>query len=100
MVFAFYEAYESRVRKHFCVYKIPGDEVEGTQASILPKGTNLEKKHSQSKLQDGAKATWAAKEPLITSSTEKGCGRVSLFNHQCGSPALSGPTVSLGEYIS
>lgn len=79
MVLAFYEAHESRVRKHFfCFHKIPGDEVEGTHASIPPKGTNLEKKHSQPKLQDGAKATWAAKEPL-TSSTEKGCGKVSLF---------------------
>lgn len=65
VVLAFYEAHENRVRKHFfCVHKIPGDEVEETYASILPKGTNLEKKHSQSKLQDGAKATWAAEGSL------------------------------------
>lgn len=62
---------KARYETFLCIPTKPGDQVGGTHASNLLKGTNLEKKHSQQKQPQEAKALWAAKGPSTTSIRER-----------------------------
>ena len=61
----------ARYETFLCIPTTPGDQAGGTHASNLLKGTNVEKKHSQQKQPEEAKALWAAKGPSTTSIRER-----------------------------